>query len=912
MATSSNEPASQGLQMFRYDALGIQGQPRNGTLYFYNNTVVNYADASVRYYTQIFQLPSHAEVLQWNVHDVLDCRNNMFVTLPFTSDGTATAASLLASDDSTVNYGTNWASPKTQLISLPYGATNFYGSLTGTNQIIYGDQNHLNNPGFVSVAATNFHLLSSSPAIDAAGPQSPNVLASTNNVIYEYVNPANSQLRAINGLGLDLGAFEGTSTNVPATLYSLTVTNGFGGGNYPSGATVPVSANPAPAGQAFAGWAGFTVANASSIGTTLTMPSSNIALTATFTNVPVPVYFPLTVVNGTGSGSYQPLAVVTITANAPPGGETFTGWTGYPVANSSAASTTLIMPAGSVTVMANYQVATNFNLTVVNGTGGGVYSPGAVVNLTAVTPLTGDIFSGWTGFAVANYSATNTTLAMPAADVVITANFQPSNGFPSTIPFPVASHPRLWITTNDLPRLQSWASPTNPVYAALCTLLTNSMTAYDTQYFPGGVQNTNWPDVGDAQGYTGLISEEDAFIFALFSLVSPNATQRPIYAQRAANLIRVAMTQAAQGSLSGAPFRDPQFPAYNRANATLETMPLAVDWIYNATGTNGLPVFSAADKLNIRNGFLTWAEQCRHASTAGWRCPARQRREQSRKIVSQQLGLPHGRQQLLSQSRAIVDPDVDGNRSRRRPAAQPQPARVRADQFIALLYFHRDGRVVVPGIRDVRGRRAVAQDYGLPGYGTNFGCCNGGMPPEGMLYGHSLGFLLSQLLALQTAGFNNTNFSGAPSVDRRAGMEPLLRRLVERPHARPDGDRKLPAGGLSNDGLRRPVAALLDTGFFRDVFRTRPARPGNRRDQPRRQNKKSWLAVDAPGKAVTTTCSTARQHRLGRLIFEKPALRPLFPHAQSRHAGPARRPAPCPAHAFLRCSPKTFLVGQSD
>lgn len=76
----------------------------------------------------------------------------------------------------------------------------------------------------------------------------------------------------------------------------------------------------------------------------------------------------------------------------------------------------------------------------------------------------------------------------------------------------------------------------------------------------------------------------------MFSLIHSNATQRAIYAQQAASLIRVAMTQAAQGTLAGAPFRDPDFATYNRANATLETMPLAVDWIYNAVGTNGRPV----------------------------------------------------------------------------------------------------------------------------------------------------------------------------------------------------------------------------------------------------------------------------------------------------------------------------------
>ena len=51
--------------------------------------------------------------------------------------------------------------------------------------------------------------------------------------------------------------------------------------------------------------------------------------------------------------------------------------------------------------------------------------------------------------------------------------------------------------------------------------------------------------------------------------------------------------------------------------------------------------------------------------------------------------------------------------------------------------------------------------FGIAGTGTGFGLASGGLPPEGMLYGHSYGYVLSQLLALQTAGFNNPAYSGA-------------------------------------------------------------------------------------------------------------------------------------------------------
>lgn len=64
--------------------------------------------------------------------------------------------------------------------------------------------------------------------------------------------------------------------------------------------------------------------------------------------------FPLTVVNGSGSGNYTAGTVVHISANPAAAGMAFTSWTGATVANSSVATTTLVMPAGATTVTANY------------------------------------------------------------------------------------------------------------------------------------------------------------------------------------------------------------------------------------------------------------------------------------------------------------------------------------------------------------------------------------------------------------------------------------------------------------------------------------------------------------------------------------------------------------------------------
>jgi predicted esterase len=63
----------------------------------------------------------------------------------------------------------------------------------------------------------------------------------------------------------------------------------------------------------------------------------------------------LTVVNGTGSGTYAAGASVPIVANAAPSGQVFDQWTGATVGDAHASSTTLVMPAAITTVTATYK-----------------------------------------------------------------------------------------------------------------------------------------------------------------------------------------------------------------------------------------------------------------------------------------------------------------------------------------------------------------------------------------------------------------------------------------------------------------------------------------------------------------------------------------------------------------------------
>lgn len=94
------------------------------------------------------------------------------------------------------------------------------------------------------------------------------------------------------------------------TKYTLTVNGGTGSGSYAAGITVSISAT-IPSGKRFTGWTGATVANASNVSTTLTMPAQNTTVTANFQNISN---------GGGGGGSYSPtIYPVNVPDNIPDG-----------------------------------------------------------------------------------------------------------------------------------------------------------------------------------------------------------------------------------------------------------------------------------------------------------------------------------------------------------------------------------------------------------------------------------------------------------------------------------------------------------------------------------------------------------------------------------------------------------------
>jgi len=421
-------------------------------------------------------------------------------------------------------------------------------------------------------------------------------------------------------------------------------------------------------------------------------------------------------------------------------------------ANSGGSAAIQITVGSGVTVLPGG--TPTYNLTVVNGTPTGAYPAGAIVQLTANAPPAGNAFQSWTGFGTANSISSQTTLTMPANNTTVTATYS----VPLPVPFPVTTHPRLWITQLDLPRLQTWARPGNVAYQGMQTTLAKAIGNYG-QFFPGAALNamnptpaSPYPDFGDSQGYTGLISEDNAVILAFNSLI--DTAHQAAYAQAARNVLMYAMNQAALGQAIGQPFRDPTFPLYNRASFSGHEWALVVDWIY--------PVLSAADKATIQKVFMTWAADCLTASTTGGDNPgpagvvnslALLRGNKPYRMASNNYFLAHAR--LLTMISLVLDPADDPSVN----AAIPSAA---IGNSLRSYITDATGAWLYEEFAMMGDPQVVAQAYGIPNNptGAGFGLASGGLPPEGMLYGDSFGYILGQLLALQTAGFNNVNYSG--------------------------------------------------------------------------------------------------------------------------------------------------------
>lgn len=333
---------------------------------------------------------------------------------------------------------------------------------------------------------------------------------------------------------------------------------------------------------------------------------------------------------------------------------------------------------------------------------------------------------------------------------------------------PVTTHPRLWVTQNDLTRLRSWATPANPMYKnGFHSALVDAVTEYDAKFFPpalsaglplgnldtAAVPSPAWPDMGtsNTEGYP---LEAYAEMFAFASLVEQNPAERTAHARRARNLIMVAMREAVKGISDQAPYRDKQFITYNRANYWGEAWGLTVDWLQ----ASPVPVLSAPDKKLIRQVFLLWTNQLLNAYTAGDEHPHPVGLINSPLLLSDTLQLRWaannyytGHARILATMSLAIDSVDDPSDQTTVLSGVAYPNLRSYIKNVTGAWLYQQYAVYEPAA-------TVTSTLGVPSKGLGF--AEGGLSVEGFMYGHALGYLLQTLLALHTAGYADPALSG--------------------------------------------------------------------------------------------------------------------------------------------------------
>ncbi len=304
------------------------------------------------------------------------------------------------------------------------------------------------------------------------------------------------------------------------SLYALRVIGGDNGGLYTNGQKVAISANSAS--RSFLTWIGDTqyVANASAADTTVTMPGTNVTLTATYTDV-------ILTVKGNATGSVTNYAgyVASIAATDAREGVALRAWTGDTqcVANVTASNTTVTLPVQDISVTASY----NYRVTVVSGSlspAGGLYTNNAVVTATA-SSVTGKVFTAWlvgdTNLLVLSSNTVSTTFTMTTNPVSLTAayadvyyelvvNAGNGDGF-------YTYGARVWITADVVPgdSFTSWSGDTQVVDSVTASNTWVTMPAQNVNllanFQPAGANHTLTATVS---GGNGTITPASASVLA--------------------------------------------------------------------------------------------------------------------------------------------------------------------------------------------------------------------------------------------------------------------------------------------------------------------------------------------------------------------------------------------------------------
>ncbi len=208
--------------------------------------------------------------------------------------------------------------------------------------------------------------------------------------------------------------------NYAGVQYTVTVKKGSADySTATSGTKVTITANDPADGYEFDYWTvtsgNVSLKNSSKSTTTFKMPAADVTVKAVYKKA----QYTVTVENGTADAStYYYGDTVTITSNYPASGKQISTWTAssdsVTFADASKATTTFTMPAGNVTITANYEDAPTEADNYISGiTEGGSYAANDKLTFTPVgagmsnsDPNPGDVRYVPTGYSIGNVSNT--------------------------------------------------------------------------------------------------------------------------------------------------------------------------------------------------------------------------------------------------------------------------------------------------------------------------------------------------------------------------------------------------------------------------------------------------------------------------------------------------------------------------
>ena len=192
---------------------------RQGTLYFYNNTVVNQQAYNAWWRTAVFVFPYRYYTGVDSVERV-DCRNNVFASLPLTPGAQPAVLTMMATDNTPfLDMSANYVSPGVQLAYYT-GQGPVGGQVTGWVGQHFGDANGLDNPGFVNPGVMDFRLAKTSYCIDKGVAQHPAV-AGLYDPQFELLSDLSVLPRPVQGSAIDLGAHENSGLAAAAPPMSI-------------------------------------------------------------------------------------------------------------------------------------------------------------------------------------------------------------------------------------------------------------------------------------------------------------------------------------------------------------------------------------------------------------------------------------------------------------------------------------------------------------------------------------------------------------------------------------------------------------------------------------------------------------------------------------------------------------------